>query len=458
MVLMRELLSDKGSIYVHLDWHIGHYVKLLLDEIFGKGCFRNEIIWRYRRWPSVSEDFQKMHDNIYRYSRNDQVIWNQLYEELSESSIRQWKGKSRVDKRSDIGTRYSITKEQDSPGVQMSDVWEISQITAPFNEYTGFSTQKPEALLDRIISSSSKPGDLIADFFCGSGTTGAVAEKLGRRWIMADIGRYAIHTTRKRLLEIDSCKPFLVQNLSKYERQYWQGITFQKRSNEQVPLYEYIQFILELYYAEPITGLLHLHGKKGKRLVHVGAVDVPVTLDEILESLEEVKKIQQNGLDILGWEWEMGLHEVVEEESKMSNIDLKLLNIPRDVMDKRAVEKGEIVFFELAYLEVEAKKDKYDEFFIELKDFAIPNLDIIPKEVKEKIAHWSDFIDYWAIDWDWNKDIFHNQWQSYRTRKDRSLPLKSDSHKYSSHNTHTIMIKVIDIFGNDTTQVLEVES
>lgn len=275
---------------------------------------------------------------------------------------------------------------------------------------------------------------------------------------MADLGRYAIHTTRKRLLGIDNCKPFVVQNLGKYERQYWQGVTFKKRSDEQMPIYEYIQFILKLYNAEPLTGMLHIHGKKGKRFVHVGAVDAPVTLTEIKEAMDEVKQAGQKALDILGWEWEMGLHDVVEKTAKESGIHLRLLSIPRDVMDPRATEKGDIVFYELAYLEVEVTQPKSGAFKVKLKDFAIPNLDLIPQEVREKIKKWSDYIDYWSVDWDWNEDTFHNMWQSYRTRKDRKLELTSDAHKYENSGNHKLMVKVIDIFGNDTTHVIEVKS
>jgi len=496
LVLMRELLSRKGIMIIRHDQYWGHYVKIIADEVFGKSNFTNEIIVKriYKNLTNQGKvSIPIATDSLYVYLFGIDSKFYNIKNKLDDIREGYWR---RIDdssgvrnpperiifgkkflppagkhfkfnqKKIDIMIKENKIRLNPKTGrpeywVEPTDEYALNSNWTDISGYsfnTGYPTENSEVLLQRIINSCTSKDDIVADFFCGSGTTGAVAEKLGRRWIMADIGRFAIHTTRKRLLGIDNCKPFLVQNLGKYERQYWQGATFQKRSNEQVPLYEYIQFILELYHAEPITGMLHLHGKKGKRLVHVGAIDVPVTLDEILNALEEVKKIQQNGLDILGWEWEMGLHEVVEEESKKNTIDLKLLNIPRDVMDKRAVEKGEVTFFELAYLEVESKKDKYGEFYIDLKDFAIPNLDLIPKEVREKITRWSDYIDYWAIDWDWNKDIFHNQWQSYRTRKDRTLLLKSDSHKYPDHGKHTIMVKVIDIFGNDTTQVLEVES
>lgn len=195
------------------------------------------------------------------------------------------------------------------------------------SERLGYPTQKPESLIERIIKASSNEGDLIADFFCGSGTTGAVAEKLGRRWIMADLGRFAIHTSRKRLLEIKDCKPFEILNIGKYERQYWQGVSFGKKNREQ-SLAEYIQFILELYNANSIPGSVYIHGQKGAELVHVGSVEAPVTFEDVQKALDECLRMKQKNLTILGWEWEMGLHDVIEQEAKKSGVKLKLLNIP----------------------------------------------------------------------------------------------------------------------------------
>jgi len=506
LVLMRELLNDKGSIYVHLDWHVSHYVKIIMDDIFGKTNFINEIIrQKTMSRKAQTKGFGNLYDILLFYSNSEIIKFYQQYDERDEATtqdrfpeIEELTGRRYVwdnftqegqgqprrfgnkilspppgkhwiwtQERIDEGWKKGIIairgtmprlKRYETEGVPSGDIWVGKKwvIHAQSSEQVGYDTQKPESVLERVVMSASNEGDLVADFFCGSGTTGAVSEKLGRRWIMADLSRYAIHTTRKRLLGVDGCKPFVVQNLGKYERQYWQGVTFQKRSNEQIPIYEYIQFILKLYNAEPLTGMLHIHGKKGKRMVHIGAVDAPVTLSEIQEAIAEVKKVGQDSLDILGWEWEMGLHDVVEKEAKASGVHLRLFNIPRDVMDQRAVEKGDITFYELAYLEVEAIKNKDNRIVIHLKDFAIPNLDLIPEEVRKQIKKWSDYIDYWAVDWDWNEDTFHNMWQSYRTRKERTLELKSEAHTYASKGKHLIMVKVIDIFGNDTTKVLEV--
>lgn len=209
LLLMRPLLAPRGSIFVHLDWHAAHYVKLILDEVFGVERFRNEIIWRYRRWPSRARLFQRMHDTIFWYSASAATPpWHQLYEALSPSSLAQWGGKRRVDRRSAHGTRYSETGADPSPGVPMSDVWELPALSAPYGEYLGYATQKPEALIERILLATTAPGDLVADFFCGAGTTPAVAERLDRRWLACDSGPLAVHLTRKRLLSLPACTPF----------------------------------------------------------------------------------------------------------------------------------------------------------------------------------------------------------------------------------------------------------
>jgi DNA modification methylase len=288
LVLMRELLAENGSIYVHLDWHVGHYIKLSMDEIFGKANFLNEVIWSYRRWPASSKNFQTMHENILFYAKdaqNDDRVFNVLYEPLAESTLKADGGlkiKNIFDER---GRRIRGEKTGEvSPGTPQRDVFDISFISATGSERTGFATQKPEALLERIIKASSNEGALVADFFCGSGTTLAVAEKLGRRWLGCDLGRFAIHTTRKRLLDIPDCQPFEILNLGKYERKYWQmnGIKGRQKDSEKA-IFEYLAFIVKLYHAEPVIGFSHLHGRKAGRMVHVGATDAPVTLSEIIE-------------------------------------------------------------------------------------------------------------------------------------------------------------------------------
>lgn len=245
------------------------------------------------------------------------------------------------------------------PGTVLQDVWtDIRPVAAQGAERLNYDTQKPEALLDRIIRSSSTEGSLVADFFCGSGTTMAVAKKLGRRWIGCDLGRFAIHVSRKRLLDIPGCRPFQVLNLGKYERQHWQIHVNGHGANPEAVIGRYLDFIVELYKAEPVRGFIHLHGRKAGRMVHVGATDAPVTLAEIKDALEECATNRFQGLDVLGWEWEMGLHDVVTVEARKHGVDLRLLTIPREVMDPRAVQAGDVHFYELAYLDVDIRRQE----------------------------------------------------------------------------------------------------
>jgi len=479
-VLMKELLSERGTIYVHVDWRVGQYIKTVLDEVFGNNRFMNEVVWCYREAINRKEHWNRKHDNIYVYNKSDQWVfnWDQVLDPYPEKSLKKYryrdeKGPYRLMGRnikgSPIRSARDVSPEWENTHPELVfrhylkegklpvDYWLIDIENQASKVRTGFATQKPEALLDRIIKASSNEGDLVADFFCGSGTTLAVAEKLGRRWIGCDLSRWAIHVTRKRLLEIEGAKPFEVLNLGKYERKYWMGATFGGKKDEQRTIYEYIAFILKLYGAQPLPGTQHLHGKKGRAMVHVGAVDAPVTIDEVNAAIEECRAVNQSELHVLGWEWEMGMSPYIVQEAKRRGIKLLLLNIPREVMEQQAVDKGDIKFFELAHLEVKIDKDEGRKVTVELTDFAFPYADLIPEDVRDKITKWSDYVDYWAIDWDFRNDTFMQGWVAYRTRKNRKLPLTSDEHVYEKPGTYTIMVKVIDIFGNDTSQTFQVE-
>lgn len=344
---------------------------------------------------------------------------------------------------------------------KISDVWRLPLINSMSSERIGYNTQKPETLLERIIKASSNEGDLVLDCFCGSGTTAAVAEKLGRRWITCDLGRFAIHTARKRLLSIADVRPFVVQNLGKYERQAWQKDEFGENAMARIDAYN--SFILELYNATKVEGFAWLHGIKANRVVHVGAVDSPVTLGDvkaiILEWTKNLKNpsgenVKSNGIDILGWEFALDLNQTAIQEAQTAGVDLKFKLIPREVLEQKAVEQGDIQFFELAALSVETKiKGKTLE--IKLDNFIAP-LDYVPQEIREKITKWSAWIDYWAVDFDFKDDTFHNQWQSYRTRKDKKLDLVC-KYSYENAGIYKVQIKVIDILGNDTTKTIDVE-
>jgi len=486
LLLMRDLLSDKGTIYVHLDWRMVDFLRIIMDDIFGTANYLSCIRWKRQTSSGYKglKKYGRAHDSIICYTKNSDFIFNTEYVPYSESYVKShytqvdengkryrphWLGTTtqetidkyletgRVVKKSD-GTYEKRLYLDEQPGTPVDDVWtDIFPVNSQAIEDTKYATQKSEALLERIIKVSSNSNDLIADFFCGSGTTLAVAEKLNRRWIGCDLGRYGIHITRKRLMDIPDCKPFEILNLGKYERQVWQGVAFDGQKHaQQMLIFEYLKFILELYGAQPLAGTQVLHGKKGSAVVHVGAVDAPVTIDEVISCLNECRQMGQKELHILGWEWEMGLANLMVDEAKGQGIKLLMLTIPREVMEQQAVDKGDIHFYELAYLEtdIHAKDSKVT---VELTEFVIPNDELIPPDVREKIKKWSDYVDYWAIDWDFQNDSFVNGWTSYRTRKARALQLKSEPHEYSVAGTYRIVVKVIDIFGNDTSQVFEVQ-
>lgn len=205
LLAIRDIMSDTGSIYVHLDWHIGHYVKLLMDEVFGEENFVNEIIWHYSRWGSDTSRFQSMHDTIFWYEKTDEKIFNKIYQEYKnpdwiEDTVRVMKDGKLVRLKDEHGNY--VKREKENKGVIAHDVWEDINFIAPTsNERIDYSTQKPEKLLERIIKASSDKGMIVADFFEGSGTTAKVANDLERKFIACDIGINAIQTTRDRLVK-----------------------------------------------------------------------------------------------------------------------------------------------------------------------------------------------------------------------------------------------------------------
>lgn len=455
VILLRELLADNGSIYVHLDWHICHYAKIVMDEIFGEESFMREIIWRMgwiSGYKTIANNWIRNHDNILFYIKNpEKFIFNKKWIPYPPGYER-WGGRPK------------------GQGLAIEDVWGIFpgegvnslSVISFAKENLGYPTQKSEGLLSRIIEVSSNTNDLILDCFCGSGTTAAVAEKLGRRWIACDLGRFAIHTTRKRLLQIEGCKPFIVQNLGKYERQAWQAAEFEQEVNTNTKDEAYKKFILELYHAEPVSGHVWLHGVKSGKMVHVGSVDAPVTVTDVKSICAELWRIAGQGkdspkelaVDILGWDFAFEVNEIAKQIAAEAQVKIHPKYIPREVMEKQAVEAGDIKFFELSALSVNIKTNK-KTVSVELKDFTMP-VDDIPAEVRSAIKHWSQFIDYWAIDWDYKDDTFHNMWQSYRTKKGTALQHKI-TNTYDSAGKYTILVKVIDILGNDTTKAVEIE-
>lgn len=469
IVILNELLANNGSIYIHLDWHAGHYAKCVLDEVFGKENFRNEIVWHYRTGNLAKNQFQRKHDVIFFYSKSSSIIFypqeiKEYYSDIYGADFKpSFEGRKQ---NSDEKGIYRMSL--------VDDVWDLSAVFTLSKEHLPYNTQKPELLIERIIKASSNENDLILDSFCGSGTTAAVAEKLNRRWITCDIGRFAIHTTRKRLLGISNLKPFIIQNLGKYERQQWIKAEFSK-PEERVNLEQsYRNFIIELYGANKIKGYNWLHGVRNNRLLHVGTVDAPVSIGDIKEIVQEFWKMKPNfdkttktkkgenyfvnGIDVIGWEFAFELNETAKQIAAQNNIDLKFKKIPNEVLEKKAVEQGDIKFYELASLSISHKFIK-NIIKLSIDNFVIPP-DDIPEEFRASIVHWSQWIDYWAIDWDFKSDTFHNQWQKYRTKKLTELITKEGKmvaeHEYEGKGNYTIVVKVIDILGNDTTKSIEI--
>jgi len=523
LVLMRELLAENGSIYVHLDWHVGHYVKVLMDEIFGYENFRNEVVWKRTSAHSHAKLMGTVHDIILFYSKSNDFCWNQIYQPYSEEYVQshyryvdengrryrtdnliapgggyryEWKGiiknwrapKETMEKWEQEGrlvyTKYGTPEYKryldEMPGVPLQDLWtDIPPINSQAHERLDFSTQKPEALLKRIILASSNRGDIVADFFCGSGTTLAVAEKLGRRWIGSDLSKFAIQVTRKRLLDIHNSKdlmdndgkkkklygmparPFEIWNIGNYETIYWKD-----REDE------YLAFVLKLYRAQPLSGFRYLHGRKGDRIVHVGPLNAPVTMEEVEKVVLECRANDFNRADILGWDWGYEVNELAKElagkngvdlklvqipsvneiKSALVGFDLQLLKIPDQVVDKEIAPH--IKFPEVAYLEIE-KEVKGSEVILRIADFQVPPTPELT-EIVDKIKDSRELIDYWAIDWDYKGDTFHNQWQSFRKKKEPRVEYEA-RHTYKEPGQYTIMIKVIDVFGMDTNKVLKIK-
>jgi len=487
--LMRKLLSDTGSIYVQVDYRVSGIMRGILTDVFGDNMV-NEIIWCYvgGRVPKVA--FGRRHDTIFFFSKSDKwkFNWEAVIEPLSPEQEERYKyedekGKYRLmgrclqgspiraardvspeweKKRPELTYRYYMKE-----GTLCLDYWDIPVINQVGAERTGFPTQKPEELLERIILASSDEGDLVADIFGGSGTTPAVAERLGRRWIMADLGRFAIHTSRKRLIELqrtlhDEGKPyraFDVYNLGRYERQWWQKERL-KGADE-----EHRKVVLGFYKAEvlPSAGV-YLHGRKGRAFIYVDGIDSILTRDEVRAVAKAAHEAGAKEVHCLAWEFEMDLRLICHELEASEGVQIKLIPIPREIMEKNRTSPPP--FLEVAVLEAEpvyrtVKGGTHVD--IKLTKF-LPSLAEVPSKELEALKERAvksrfDFIDFWAVDFNWHDGKpFEHHWQDYRTRKDRSLKTVSDAgfDKYPKSGKYTACVKVVDVFGCDTSITVEV--
>ena len=516
--LMHGLLAEDGSIYVHCDYRVSLYLKLILDDIFGINCYRNELIWWYLWGGRGKLQWNNKHDMILFYSKSSNYTFNYL-DVLDDHNLVSDGAKNRVKYKGAL-VHHRENKESEIPSdkVLPSDVWYIATINAMAEERLSYPTQKPEALLERIIKASSNEGDIVCDFFCGSGTTAAVAEKLERKWIVADLGRFAIHTTRKRIIKVQrelkeegkDFRSFEILNLGKYERRFFLDVNTNLSEEDQQKQLEikheqYLSLILQGYKAKRVTGFKTLHGQKGERLVYVGPIDFPVTKSIIQDILKECVENTITKVDVLGFEFEMGLIPYIKQELSEYGVNLALKNIPREVFDKRAVEKGQVKFYDVAYLEVKPTI-KGKKVTVELKDFVTQytqddlleveqslkksstkvvieggqiikisknNDGILNREILTK--NWHDWIDYWAVDFDFESKkekiklngkedkvwtgnyIFENEWQSFRSKQNNNLEFTSAEYTYQESGKYKIAVRVVDILGNDTLQIVELK-
>jgi DNA modification methylase len=556
LILMRDLLSDDGSILVHCDWRVNSHLRLVLDEVFGKDCFKNEIVWKrstVKGGKVNSNQMARNHDSILYYTKSKTSPYNRQYLPFSDDYKARFnkddndgKGPYRDDQ--PIGTRSDESLEEmkkegrvftdkngklriksylnDYQGIALDDNWvDISEVNVVSKERAYYPTQKPQALIERVIKMTTKEGDLVADFFVGSGTTSAVAERFGRKWICSDLGRFGIHTTRKRMIDVQrelkkegkNFRAFEILNLGKYERDAFVKVDGELKKEEKKKLEtqkekEFIQLILQAYKAENLDSFEHFVGKKRDRVIAVGPLTDPVSLQFILDACHEAKEKGLTKVDILGFEFGMGIDkDVLVSEDKCKGIDINLKIIPGEVFDKRAIERGHVKFYDLAYVDfnpIVSGRGNEKELKVELKDFAVfynqddidsvgeklrpgssrivldggqvikltkeKGSEIIDREVLTK--EWTDWIDYWSVDFDFQSKkeivrveedgkeeeqwtgnyIFENEWQSFRTKKDRSLELTSAIVPVLKGEKRKIAVKVIDIFGNDTTKVIEI--
>jgi DNA modification methylase len=534
IILIHDLLAEDGSIFVHCDWRLSSHMRLVLDEIFGKQNFVNEIIWAYfGPGTDKSKEFTKKHDTIYYYAKNKgSHIFNDgaiRVEHSAKTKDNYKKGLAGSGFAAEsINSRekeaYSEDTNLNKLGKIPEDWWEMA-IAARYPvdgvKRTGYPTEKPLPLLERIIKVASNEGDLVADFFVGSGTTLAVSEMLGRKWIGTDLGRFGIHTSRKRMIDVQrklkkegvDFRAFEILNVGRYERENFLNVNEDLRAEEKAKQAarkekEFVQLIIAAYKAEPVESFVNIVGKKRDRLVAVGPISTPVSSKQVQDIVAECKDKAITKIDILGFDYEMGLDF---QEYNSQGIDVAFRVIPREVFDKKAIERGHVKFYDVSFVEVKPTVKgpvNKKELSVELTDFSVSynqddsgeiaealrpggakvivengqvvkvskdkDSDIISKEVLTK--KWSDWIDYWAVDFDfasrkeiikviedgeekevWTGDfIFDNEWQSFRTKKNRELELTSVS-KEVSRGKYKVAIKVVDIFGNDTTRVIEVE-
>lgn len=472
LVLMREMLSDRGSIYVHIDWHVGAYVKLLLDEVFGKDNYRNEIAWCYTAASNTGKDFPKKHDTIYRYRKSEEYIFNKDVIRIPYAEGSLDRANRNVIAREGMNFNAIVLNEN---GKVPEDWWIDVQRAARYpGEVVGYATQKPEKLLERIIKASSNEGDLVCDFFGGSGTTAAVAERLGRRWITCDIGKPASLVMRKRFID-QEVKPFLYQSIGDYQKEAF-------RNNKR---YKHVgdlsQVVLGLYGALPFTpeqtndrsfGYI-----KGTRTLVMADSPNRLTTAATIRRAVEAKASLLGGdwekVVVLGWNFAFDISQAIQ---KYADSKVEVLVIPPDLLDKlskkgyrKLIDDRSVRFSSLQYLVAKpiavTRQGENDELDIELENYVLLSPDNIPLDDKDKAALQKvmnddplSLIEYWSIDPDYDGQTFRSTWQDYRenTASDND-PLHcvySTRLRVPHKESRRVCIKAVDVFGFES-QVVE---
>ena len=504
LILMKELLSDKGTVYVHIDWHIDSYVKIMLDDIFGKDNFRDQIIWYYPGGiKAVPHYFPRKHDCIYCYSKTNNYVFNNQRKGIEDNSLySRWikysedgetityKNFPRTDKvKFDMYVKRFISQNKREPkdedviyrfeGALVDDVWDdCPAVFRLLNEKTGYSTQKPASLLERIIKASSNEGDLVCDFFGGSGTTAAVAEKLGRRWITCDIGKPASLVMRKRFID-QEVNPFLYQSIGDYQKEAFHNNKKLRRVGD------LSQVVLGLFGALPfspeqVSDRNFGYVKGTRNLVMVDSPNRLTTAATVRRAVEAKASLLGGDWDkviVLGWNFAFDISQAIE---KYKNSNVEVLVIPPDLLDKlskkgfkKLIADKTVRFSSLQYLvvnpvEVTVNGNGEDELDISLSNYVLLSPDNIPlddkdKENLQKVMEQDplSLIEYWSIDPDYDGETFRSTWQDYRENVDNdSDPLHcvySTRIAMPHKDERKVCVKAVDVFGFESQVILDVK-
>lgn len=481
LALMRELLTEKGSIYVHIDWHVGHYVKILLDEIFGKDNLINEIIWTYTGGTDRGVGFGRKHDTILFYAKNEpSVIFNPAYVPFADTTLK------RFNRTDEDGRRYKENSLSDGrktvtymkeEGKMAPDYWDFPIVNKTYEESVNYDTQKPEALLERIIKASASEGDIVADFFMGSGTTGAAAEKLGRKWIMSDLGKPACLVTRKRLID-QNAKPFLYQAIGDYQKEVFSSSKMYRRIGD------LSQVVLQLYGAIPFADAeQHQRNlgyiKEGRTLILVDSPNKMTGLST-LKRAQELRNSFMGGWQkviVLGWNF---TYDITEAIQSLNDNKLEVLVIPPDLLDKlktkasykKLIDSGKVRFSSLQYLRVKPiekanTENGKEKIKIALDTYVLLSPDNLPLDDKDKeklselIAHDPlALIEYWSVDPDYDGTTFRSKWQDYRGNTENDNDALHVVYKTElvvpKKEKRTVCIKAVDVFGFECAVIKEI--